>query len=117
MFEYEKALCTQARRSSKPLQNIGIHVVVIVRWVDKGDVNRGVEGSQSSHEIHFHDSESFQDFERRQVLSNDLASLSGLINEVDQLRPTADRLDSDRTDSRAAIKENRRVNAIAEYVE
>jgi len=69
---------------------------------------------QCCHEIHLHYLESFLNFERVQIFTYDLARLSGLFDEINELGAPANRFDSDRAGSRTAVEEYRSLDSRAE---
>ena len=72
---------------------------------------------QCCHEIHLHYLESFLNFERVQIFTYDLARLSGLFDEINELGAPANRFDSDRAGSRTTVEEYGSLDSRAEDIE
>src|SRR5207237_2791152 len=117
VLEDQNTAGSQPGGASKPFQHSFIEIFPVVRRIDKSDVESDVKSIERLSKIHFHDLEPFVDFQRFQILTNELARFSRLIEKMDEGRAAADRFDADGSYSRAPVQKCGAGNADTQDVE
>ena len=117
MFDDEKAVFSEQWRTAELVEAGFIEVFALVGWIDERDVEVRLHSIERSGEIHFENLESIFNFQRFQILSNDLACLSRLIDEIHRRSAATDCLNTDCSHSRTAIQKHRTIDARPEDVE